>query len=80
MTTGSEGQSRETAERSGGEQSAPLVLVDGSNVAHSSEGDQPDLMFCGLWYLDTVVRTPEGWRIKERVEKKSYMRFFPGKS
>jgi hypothetical protein len=45
-----------------------------------SEGEQPDLMFCGLWYLDNLVRTPEGWKFRERVEKKSYMRFFPGKS
>ena len=44
-----------------------------------SEGDQPDLMLCGLWYLDTLVRTPDGWKFKERVEKKSYMRILPGK-
>jgi hypothetical protein len=43
------------------------------------EGDQPDLMLCGLWYLDKLVRTPEGWKFKERVEKKSYMRILPGK-
>ncbi|PYP79961.1 MAG: hypothetical protein DMD35_06500 [Gemmatimonadetes bacterium] len=35
MTSGSE--------RSNGDGSASLVLVDGSNVAHSSEGDQPKL-------------------------------------
>jgi ketosteroid isomerase-like protein len=28
--------------------------------------------FCGLWYHDTLVRTPEGWRICERSEEKSY--------
>jgi hypothetical protein len=43
MTIGSEGQSGETTEPAGGGASAPLVLVDGSNVAHSSEGDQPEL-------------------------------------
>ena len=42
MTTGSEGQSSDTTERADGEGSMPLVLVDGSNVAHSSEG-QPEL-------------------------------------
>jgi hypothetical protein len=42
MTTGSGGQSSETAERADGPGSMPLVLVDGSNVAHSSEG-QPEL-------------------------------------
>lgn len=43
------------------------------------EGDDADLMVCGLWYVDKLVRTPDGWRIKERVEEKVYMRVFPGK-
>ena len=41
MTTGSEGQSGETAPAR--DASASLVLVDGSNVAHSSEGEHPEL-------------------------------------
>ena len=41
MTTGGEGQSGETAPA--GDDSASLVLVDGSNVAHSSEGEHPEL-------------------------------------
>jgi ketosteroid isomerase-like protein len=28
--------------------------------------------FCGLWYHDTLVRTPDGWRIQQRSEEKSY--------
>jgi hypothetical protein len=43
MTSGSEGQSGETTRPTRGDDSPPLVLVDGSNVAHSSEGDQPEL-------------------------------------
>lgn len=43
MTTGSKGRPRETAERSGGAGSGPIVLVDGSNVAHSSERERPEL-------------------------------------
>ena len=43
MTSGSEGQSGETMRPTRGDDSPPLVLVDGSNVAHSSEGDQPEL-------------------------------------
>ena len=43
MTSGSERQSSEATLQSGPESSAPIVLVDGSNVAHSSEGDQPVL-------------------------------------
>ena len=42
MTTGRKEQSGETTEPAG-EGSAALVLVDGSNVAHSSEGEQPEL-------------------------------------
>lgn len=29
--------------------------------------------FYGLWYLDRLVRTPAGWRIRERVEEKGYV-------
>jgi hypothetical protein len=43
MTSGSEGQPGETTRPTRGDDSPPLVLVDGSNVAHSSEGDQPEL-------------------------------------
>src|SRR3954451_5313657 len=48
------------------------------NPMAMGEGDDAPLMLCGLWYLDKVVRTPDGWRIKERREEKSYMRVFPG--
>lgn len=35
--------------------------------------DQGDpVFFIGLWYVDKYVRTKNGWRIKERVEEKSY--------
>jgi hypothetical protein len=36
-----------------------------------------DTMFLGLWYLDRYVRTPGGWRISERVEKKCYEHGMP---
>lgn len=35
--------------------------------------DKPHVFFCGLWYRDTFVRTPEGWRISGRYEEKSYV-------
>jgi hypothetical protein len=44
-----------------------------------SDAENPDLMVCGLWYVDKLVRTPDGWRINERVEDKVYMKVFPGK-
>jgi hypothetical protein len=28
--------------------------------------------FNGLWYVDELVRTPEGWRIRHRSEDPSY--------
>jgi hypothetical protein len=36
----------------------PMVLADGGHV-----------MFVGLWYRDTFVRTPAGWRISSRYEE-----------
>ena len=68
---------RQLLDRADARAELPHALLDGEGVA--GEGDQPDLMLCGLWYLDTLVRTPDGWKFKERVEKKSYMRILPGK-
>ena len=38
-------------------------------------GDEDDghIFFCGLWYVDEYVRTDAGWRIRRRVEEKSYV-------
>jgi hypothetical protein len=41
-------------------------------------GEQTAVFFCGLWYIDEMVRTAEGWRITKRVEEKSYMHGMPG--
>jgi hypothetical protein len=35
------------------------------------------VMFLGLWYLDRLVRTPEGWRISERVEEACFRHNVP---
>ena len=48
------------------------------NPMTMGDAEKPDLMVCGLWYVDKLVRTADGWRIKERVEDKVYMRIFPG--
>ena len=46
----------------------PMVIqIDGA--------DWP--FFCGLWYHDKLLRTPEGWRIQERSEEKSYFYNLP---
>ena len=49
------------------------------NPMTMGDADQPDLMVCGLWYVDKLARTADGWRIEERVEEKVYMKVFPGK-
>jgi hypothetical protein len=34
--------------------------------------DEQQVLFCGLWYRDVLVRTPEGWRISERHEDRGW--------
>ena len=36
-------------------------------------------MFVGLWYLDRLVRTGDGWRISERVQQRGYLAGLPGR-
>jgi hypothetical protein len=49
------------------------------NPMTMGDAEKPDLMMCGLWYVDKLVRTDDGWRIEERVEESVYMRIFSGK-
>lgn len=35
------------------------------------------VMFTGLWYRDLVVRTAHGWKIKERVQERSWVHNVP---
>jgi hypothetical protein len=35
-------------------------------------GDRNQILFCGLWYDDEFIRTPEGWRMSRRVEAKVF--------
>jgi hypothetical protein len=37
-------------------------------------GDKGQVLFCGLWYDDEFVRTPEGWRMTRRVESKVFQK------
>jgi len=34
--------------------------------------DSTQVAFYGLWYVDRLVRTAQGWRICERVEERGY--------
>jgi hypothetical protein len=35
-------------------------------------GEKNKVLFCGLWYEDEFVRTPDGWRMTRRVEAKCF--------
>lgn len=41
------------------------------------EGEAEHVFVCGLWYHDRFVRTARGWRIRERVEEKTYVKDAP---
>jgi hypothetical protein len=47
----------------------PMVMTKPDGSTH--------VFYCGLWYLDELVRTPRGWRISERVEEKCYFHNLP---
>jgi len=64
-----------------------VVEIDGDNattrticqnpmVIEKTEGET-HVFFCGLWYVDKLIRTPVGWRIKERREERSYFHNLP---
>jgi hypothetical protein len=40
------------------------------------DGDEQQVLFCGLWYDDEFVRTADGWRINRRVETKCFDRIW----
>jgi SnoaL-like domain len=58
------------------------VRIDGDTAASRTicfnpmvlGGDKEQVMFCGLWYDDEFVRTPEGWRMTRRVETKCFQK------
>ena len=35
-------------------------------------GEKNQILFCGLWYEDEFIRTPQGWRMSRRVETKCF--------
>ncbi len=50
----------------------PMVFDMGEGATH--------VMYCGLWYRDTFLRTADGWRIQERYEERSYFHNMPGRA
>jgi len=67
--------------------STSKVVLDGDTatgvtVCHNpmvlpSEDGSGQVFVCGLWYHDKYVRTPDGWRISERIEEKTYVKDMP---
>lgn len=43
----------------------PMVLRD---------GDDPELLVCGLWYHHMFVRTADGWRIQQLREERAFIK------
>ncbi len=41
-------------------------------MERSVEGEEKPVFFLGFWYVDEYCRTSSGWRIKKRIEEKSY--------
>lgn len=68
--------------------STTLIEFDGDDQARARSAAQvmmisgpeagPDqVLFIGLWYQDRLVRTAQGWRIRERMQERSWMHNLP---
>jgi hypothetical protein len=55
----------------GDEASGRIMCFNPQQISLGEENSQ--VFMLGLWYLDKYVRAPEGWRICERVEEKSWV-------
>ena len=41
-------------------------------MALPGEEGEAGLLLCGLWYVDELVRTSDGWKLRRRSEDKAY--------
>lgn len=63
----------------------PVIDIDGDmatavTICHNPmvmEGG--DVLICALWYHHQLVRTAEGWRIRDLREERCYMKTLKGK-
>ncbi len=64
----------------------PQVSIDGDTASARTicfnpmvlqKDGAPHVFFVGIWYVDKLVRTEVGWRIKHRAEEFSYFHNFP---
>lgn len=60
----------------------PLIEVTGDeatarticyNPMGFDRNGETGVLVCGLWYVDRLRRTDDGWKITERVEERSYV-------
>lgn len=54
-----------------GDQATGKTICHNPMIATGPDG-APQVMHCGLWYVDEFTRTPLGWRISSRREERSY--------
>ncbi len=54
-----------------GDEGSGRIMCHNPQVMNLGEGKR-HVFVLGLWYLDEYVRTPKGWRIRRRVEEKSW--------
>lgn len=59
-----------------GDHASSRTILFNPMVHENDEGDR-QTFFIGLWYRDTLVRTPEGWRISERYEEMAWVHNAP---
>ena len=59
-----------------GDTASSRVICFNPMVLPKNEGGDKEqkVLFCGLWYDDEFVRTPEGWRMTRRVETKVFQK------
>ncbi|OSC42359.1 nuclear transport factor 2 family protein [Mycobacterium decipiens] len=54
--------------------SSRVICFNPMVLAGDPPTGQERVLFCGLWYDDEFVRTPEGWRMTRRVESKCFQK------
>ena len=55
-----------------GDRATARTMCHDPMVIDRGEG-RSDVFVCGLWYVDELVRTPAGWRIRKRHEERGYV-------
>jgi len=64
----------------------PQIRIDGDTATGRTicfnpmvlqKDGAPHVFFVGIWYVDKLVRTEQGWRIQHRAEEFSYFHNFP---